>query len=87
MREKNTGGPAFPVFIVAQGVDPREIKEACKNAVGLTLRDHFAAKALPPIYAEALRDGDVIGFGKNWMDFVARDAFAMADAMLKARDA
>ena len=45
---------------------------------GMTLRDYFAAKAMQ-------------GFQEQWVydnsDEIARKAYAMADAMLKAREA
>lgn len=43
--------------------------------VGMTLRDYFAAKAM-----QALAQG-------NYFDATARQAYLMADAMLKAREA
>lgn len=80
MIDKDTGGPAFPRPYSHSGFD-----DADRAQIGMTLRDYFAAKALPTIYAEALRDGSVIEFGSDWIDCVARDAYAMADAMLEAR--
>ncbi len=49
-------------------------------AKGMTLRDYFAAKAMQGMYA---------GFGGNppEPERVAEDAYCIADAMLKARDA
>jgi hypothetical protein len=41
---------------------------------GMTLRDYFAAKAM-----QALAQG-------NYFDAIARQAYTMADAMLKARE-
>ena len=41
---------------------------------GMTLRDYFAAKAM-----QALAQG-------NYFDVTARQAYMMADAMLKARE-
>lgn len=41
------------------------------------LRDYFAATVLPVIYAKS---------GDSW-DGIARDAYRMADAMLKAKEA
>lgn len=46
---------------------------------GLTLRDWFAGQALVGIYSGQTLDGARPGE-------VARDAYAMADAMLKARE-
>jgi len=74
MTDKQTGGPAFPVFHQNEitGYIPPE-------TAGMTLRDYFAAKAMqvggaanqPPAYDNETR---------------ARQAYEMADAMLKARE-
>ena len=45
------------------------------NDPGMTLRDYFAAKAM-----QALVQG-------NYFDVTAKQAYMMADAMLKAREA
>ena len=45
------------------------------NETGMTLRDYFAAKAM-----QALAQG-------NYFDATARQAYMIADAMLKAREA
>lgn len=47
---------------------------------GMTLRDYFAAKAMQSINSRPDYD-DVPA------DFIAQDAYALADAMLKAREA
>ena len=63
MTDKQTGGPAFP--IVGQwGVSEQ----------GMTLRDYFAAKAMP----------ECIGWGEP--DEICAKAYEYADAMLKARE-
>ena len=66
--------PAFPVpreIAWAQGADNNNTP-----LVGMTLRDYFAAAALPTFLAndEAVWEEDV------------RDAYAVADKMLEARD-
>lgn len=74
-----TGGPAFP-----------ETGERGKAAggEGMTLRDYFAAQAMPAVYRDfwddvrAGRNGCVPG---DWKMGIAIDAYAMADAMLAAR--
>lgn len=80
----DNGGPAFPGH-----VDENARLQAANNMrhipSGMTLRDYFAAKALPVIidklcfeglYREECK-GDSIG--------VAHAAYKLADAMLKAR--
>lgn len=67
----NTGGPAFPVFPTDNhaGVD-----------YGMTLRDYFAAKAIPTcINLAHNQDG-------SWDEVsVAVAAYAVADAMIAER--
>lgn len=71
----NDGGAAFPILA---DVRPHMDKEWC----GMTLRDYFAAKAMAAILSRSDLDpteGDgIIG--------VSICAYAMADAMLRARD-
>ena len=50
-----------------------------------TLRDQFAAKAMPACYAEYCTHANAQGYDEDWKVGVALDAYAMADAMLKAR--
>ena len=69
----NTGGPAFPGFdYIAQS--------GKQNPEGMTLRDYFAAKAMQGMLAYAYLHPLAMEDG------CARDAYAMADAMLKARE-
>ena len=80
MSNTNTGGPAFPVHPdVQMDVD----LEWC----GMTLRDYFAAKALPQIYKDYAECARTTGWDEKWQNGLARDAYALADAMLKAREA
>jgi hypothetical protein len=46
---------------------------------GMTLRDYFAAKAMQGLLAGSLKSSDT--------HLIARDCYAMADAMIKAREA
>ncbi len=80
----NNGGPAFPV--------PGWKGDADFN--GMTLRDYFAAKAMHALVVEPpWGDGGIAsvhswskGFkGSDSCDRFAFAAYAMADAMLKAR--
>jgi hypothetical protein len=75
MSNTNTGGPAFPTATLAQ-----------KTEGGMTLRDYFAAKALPAIYKDTCECARVEGWALGWHDDVAAEAYAMADSMLKARE-
>ena len=83
----DTGGPAFPAF-----------KE---QSDGMTLRDYFAAKSLPFCYqfwmndyyhpdcsdAEMRAEEDRDDLDSGMKELIAEDAYEMADAMLKARQA
>ena len=72
------GGPAFP----AQHYDLAEGEH------GMTLRDYFAAKALPIAYSHFSRDLDGGGYDAKWEPHIglwAEAAYELADAMLKAR--
>lgn len=82
MSNEQTGGPAFPHHIVCENgwAETQKLQ-------GMTLRDYFAAKAMPAVYTEYCEDARATGFDEGWIDGVAHDAYAMADAMLKARDA
>ena len=80
MSEKiETGGPAFPVYYD----DSHKDEIVCST----TLRDYFAAKAMPACYAEYCAYANVRGYDEDWKMGVALDAYAMADAMIKAREA
>ena len=52
---------------------------AFNDMEGMTLRDYFAAKAMQGLLAGKLTSTD--------LHLIANDSYAMADAMLKARDA
>ena len=48
---------------------------------GMSLRDYFAAQAIGPL----LRQNETYS-AENWRTGIAIDAYAMADAMLAARE-
>ena len=83
MSNTNTGGPAFPLH--ADTLPDRD-----PDWCGMTLRDYFAAKAMQAIYAAQVEwqstgcpaDAESL----QVMEDVAGDAYALADAMLKARE-
>jgi hypothetical protein len=84
---KNDGGPAFPPSLNV-------------SSQGMTLRDYFAAKAIPlayrfwmhDFYGPDMPDADVRGevvrndWDEELMEMMACDCYKMADAMLKARE-
>ena len=53
---------------------------------GMTLRDYFAAKAMPAVIADWLNTGD-IAQDFEIPEVIARDCYIVADAMLKERAA
>jgi hypothetical protein len=76
MSANNDGGPAFP-----------EVPGDCngyEGRPGMTLRDYFAAQALPTVASGSHRKGEDFIRGEHFED-AAHAAYAMADAMLKAR--
>jgi len=77
MSNTNTGGPAFP----QTEVDRDGL--AVTHQTGLTMRDYFAAKAMEGILAGNLP----ITEEPEPLPLIEKAAYAMADAMLKAREA
>ena len=69
--DTNTDGPAFPT--------PR-YERGDMYSLGMTLRDYFAAKAMQGMLACPVQP-------QSGADMYARDAYVVADAMLKAREA
>ena len=67
------GGPAFPRNYDADGHN------------GMTLRDYFAAKALPA-YLSHVSDGGAAILSRCYAE-AAKEAYEIADAMLDAREA
>ena len=78
MSNTNTGGPAFPT---GTGWN-HEGNWVGGGDDGMTLRDYFAAKAMQGLLELAPQDK------QQWSnDLTAETAYAMADAMLRAREA
>lgn len=72
---KNNGGPAFPY----SGVHKGEKENLIVDSHGMMLRDYFAAKAMQGRLANP-----------DWLcsdDRTATEAYQIADAMLRAREA
>jgi hypothetical protein len=71
--------PAFPGKQKALMIQSEHIGIASEYEIdhnGMTLRDYFAAKALPQCFEVSATT-----------DIAAKEAYRMADAMLKAREA
>ena len=76
------GGPAFPVpgFEYLNDTDPSRPERVVRTPYGgMTLRDYFAAQALPQLMA--YHDDRLAWEHKH----IASEAYAIADAMLAAR--
>ena len=77
MSERDTGGPAFP--------RPGDFNPQ----TGMTLRDYFAAKAMQSILrgydAVSSFEDEEVNDPEGMPKLIAKDAYIMADAMLKAR--
>ena len=71
---KDNGGPAFPTPRLEMN-DEGVVTAFAVMADGMTLRDYFAAKAM---------QGFCAGGSTNTQD-IAKAAYIVADAMLKAR--
>lgn len=82
---KDTSGPAFPQDI--GWVSPNQHVQYRGPQGGMTLRDYFAAKALPAIYKDVCEFAGRHGWPDDWRNEVANESYEMADAMLKAREA
>lgn len=70
---KETGGPAFPRVV-------EQPNGYMKAVEGMTLRDYFAAKAMQALASSPHATQEWIN------DHLTKSAWAMADAMLKARE-
>jgi hypothetical protein len=77
MSNTNTGGSAFP----SSEYDPRYNRHVAIG--GMTLRDYFAAKAMQGLMGRVWGELPPEELFKTW----ATSSYAMADAMLKAREA
>jgi len=76
--EKDTGGNAFPTTAVYE------------SEKGMTLRDYFAARAMQGFLANAWQSEDMERenyTAAEQIEATAEVSYAVADAMLKARNA
>ncbi len=88
MTNKNHVGPAFPVSALVYNEENKDPSTIIHD--GMSLRDYFAAKAMQGIFESAI---DWFPTGRKadeksleiFTD-IAQDSYAMADAMLKARE-
>jgi hypothetical protein len=76
------GGPAFPQMSAAWDDDKHEYVLS-ENLDGMSLRDWFAGKAMAAFLSMS---GDIY-VSQSTNEHIAATSYAMADAMLKARNA
>lgn len=87
MSKQKHGGPAFPLSV--QVTHNREF--SVDTEPGMSLRDYFAAKAMQQVMGEHTDQilAEVLAKEEplvSYLGFTAQAAYAMADAMLAARD-
>lgn len=85
----NNGGPAFPhhweeILEGHKNIDWSNAYRATRLQEGMSLRDAFALAALTGIIAG---DGRLLPNIDRKYDLIAKDAWELADAMLKQRGA
>lgn len=80
MSNTNNGGPAFPQPDMSADVD------VIQGHPGMTLRDYFAAKAMSAYIATYPCPGLEYNEPQPAACDIAADAYAMANAMLSARE-
>jgi len=83
----NTNHPesAFPSTFKSMSPEEGQV-----HRWGMTLRDYFAAKAIQailPSYQNVFDDETGSDDDPTFPELLAKDAYVMADAMLKAREA
>lgn len=85
---RNDGGPAFPLNTPKTHEEYSDSGyDGCDFTMGMTLRDYFAAKAMQGILASPRAPSEAIDNGSAVTDtMIARLAYAVAEAMLKARE-
>lgn len=78
----------LPTTMTTEHVFPQALQagDLAQATGGMTLRDYFAAQALPECLAQTSREIEKNGYcPDDWRYGVALDAYSMADAMLRAR--
>lgn len=87
MESKNNGGQAFPLPVAYT-----PLGKEVPSYPGMTLRDYFAAKALIALFSGEAnprvgREVEPYNSSPSHRDWSAKEAYALADAMLAARGA
>lgn len=77
-KQIETGGLAFPAWDMSFNENPNLHLYSAGTSHGMTLRDYFAAKALPGVLEN-------YHLSEEAVHQVAKDAYMIADAMIQAR--
>lgn len=90
MSAAHDGGPAFPVADRDhQTFAPRTVEEVVRLLSGMSLRDYFAAQALPVamqcVGHNYAHDIGAFTWDSGDVEAIALRAYELADAMLEAR--
>lgn len=80
MIEEKNGGPAFPM------TEHHHDGSYYHDHSGMTLRDYFAAQALPAIIAAVCAHQHHLRDGMDIRQSMAMDAYELADKMLQVRE-
>jgi hypothetical protein len=86
----NNGGPAFPQIRTNREEQTGSTHEHAVDIAnvhsygGMTMRDYFAAQALPQVMQSA--DNQSVLAWPNWAKEVAAASYEIADAMLAERE-
>jgi hypothetical protein len=92
MNERKDGGPAFPgnPHHIDNVPDPKTggtVATIYASQQGMTLRDYFAAKAMQGMLANTDDSDARLHEQGRLFPILARNAYEIADSMLKARSA
>ena len=82
MSERYDGGPAFPQPVINE--TGRDRYQTVGMIPGMSVRDHFAAAALPLVF-QILKEGQEAIEKGDGISLFAKVAYALADAMLEQR--
>lgn len=76
------GGPAFPF---PAEFDQRQGQYVHSGSPGMSQRMAIAVHVLPAILSDVTSEYRLRGFPGDWRDRAAREAWALADAMLRTQ--
>lgn len=83
---REDGGKAFPFPSCSQNQETGETV-VTQGEPGLSVRDYFAGAAMQGMLAHSTRYRPAEGYPSDWHAAISREAYELADAMLRARAA